>query len=520
MGEVEKQKQNDRMQCKNCKTTWLISAVALVIALCCFLVTIRLGNKLNDQKIKFEDELTTMRTIVIGLGLKRRFDSTSVSNEGFVETKLAQKSREKRSLIRSQKQIELIESMQKSMNNLFYFYRNAEMQAPFCNKTFKCVGKRGRRGKAGPRGLKGDPGGVGPHGPRGPPGVKGDKGDIGPRGPPGLSFEKARITMKPSDASVVEGTSATFTCEAKGNPKPDISWLHNSKEIASDNKNIKIIENIGLEVKKVSASDNGTITCIADNVIGNVKASAQLIVLTKPIVTVNPEQLLASTGNSYEIKCTAVGIPKPVISWNKVGGEISKNAKIKTNGSLILRNIEKKDGGTYSCTAKNKVGSMQAVMIILVQDTKFKDCKEHYAGGKRQSGIYTIWMADGTSGTSLRIDLKDLQGSTGYAKYNRFKVGPEQGNYKLEVSGFTGNRGDSLSYHNNMQFSTKDRDNDRYSLNCASSFKGAWWYYNCLYSNLNGLHPRKGGSASTTGLSWYHWGNKYGTIRFSEMKLR
>eukprot|EP00794_Sanderia_malayensis_P006875 gene6875-7650_t len=424
MGEVEKQKQNDReMQCKNCKTTWLISAVALAIALCCFLLTIRLGNKLNDQKIKFEDELATMRTIVIGLGLKGRFDSTSNSNEGFVETKLPQKSREKRSLIRSQKQIELIESMQKSMNNLFYFYRNAEMQTPFCNKTFKCVGKRGRRGKAGPRGLKGNPGGIGLPGPRGPPGLKGDKGDIGPRGPPGLSFEKARITMKPSDASVVEGASATFTCEAKGNPKPDISWLHNNKEIASDNKNIKIIENIGLEVKKVSASDNGTITCIADNIIGHVKASSNLIVfecdhptyggngkggccsfpfiykdtlfnnctkndhtknwcattsnydldgqwgncVAKPIVTINPEQLLASTGNSYEIKCTAEGFPIPVISWNKAGGEISKNAIIKTNGSLILESIEKEDGGTYICTARNKVGSMQAVMIILVQ---------------------------------------------------------------------------------------------------------------------------------------------------------
>eukprot|EP00794_Sanderia_malayensis_P006833 gene6833-7601_t len=518
--EVEHRSKNTE-QCRYCKITLLVSVLSFTLVIFCWFTTIRLSNQLNDQKIKYEGELDAMKTFLTGMGLKPTVTVNIM--ETHKDAKIHEKSREKRSPFESPKHMELIKKLQKSfpVGNVFNVYLNPYSPAKFCNKTtVVCKGKRGRRGKAGPRGLKGDSGGIGLPGPRGPPGVKGDKGDIGPRGPPGLSFEKARITMKPSDASVVEGTSATFTCEAKGNPKPDISWLHNDKKIASDNKNIKIIENIGLEIKKVSASDNGTITCIADNIIGHVKASSNLIVFAKPIVTINPEQLLASTGNSYEIKCTVVGFPKPVISWNKAGGEISKNAKIKTNGSLILRNIEKKDGGTYSCTAKNKVGSMQAVMIIFVQDTKFKDCKEHYAGGKRQNGIYTIWMADGTSGTSLRIDLKDLQGSTGYAKYSRFKVGPERGNYKLEVSGFTGNRGDSLSYHNKMEFSTKDRDNDRYSSHCAWLNQGAWWYNKCLNSNLNGLHPRKGGSASTTGLSWYHWMNKYFTIRFSEMKLR
>lgn len=48
--------------------------------------------------------------------------------------------------------------------------------------------------------------------------------------------------------------------------------------------------------------------------------------------------------------------------------------------------------------------------------------------------------------------------------------------------------GDSLSYHQGRPFSTKDRDNDIAVTNCASSYKGAWWYKNCHRANLNGKY--------------------------------
>ncbi|CAG2194302.1 unnamed protein product [Mytilus edulis] len=52
--------------------------------------------------------------------------------------------------------------------------------------------------------------------------------------------------------------------------------------------------------------------------------------------------------------------------------------------------------------------------------------------------------------------------------------------------------GDSMTFHNNMHFSTYDRDNDRSSLNCAAhnTLKGAWWYNNCWRSSLNGKYSK------------------------------
>eukprot|EP00794_Sanderia_malayensis_P002455 gene2455-2828_t len=62
------------------------------------------------------------------------------------------------------------------------------------------------------------------------------------------------------------------------------------------------------------------------------------------------------------------------------------DAQIDVDGSLIFQDIKTEDSGAYSCTAKNKVGSMQATMILFVQDATFKDCKELYAADNDQSG--------------------------------------------------------------------------------------------------------------------------------------
>ena len=120
--------------------------------------------------------------------------------------------------------------------------------------------------------------------------------------------------------------------------------------------------------------------------------------------------------------------------------------------------------------------------------------------------------------SSLRVELKDWNGVRAYAKYGKFNIGDEQAQYRLEVGSYSGTAGESLAYHNNMAFTTKDRDNDRWSSgNCAVHATGAWWYNSCQYSNLNGkyLENKRDG----LGARWKDF-RRYLSLKFTEMKLR
>ena len=116
------------------------------------------------------------------------------------------------------------------------------------------------------------------------------------------------------------------------------------------------------------------------------------------------------------------------------------------------------------------------------------------------------------------MELEDWNGSRAYAKYGKFNIGDEQAQYRLEAGSYSGTAGDSLTYpHNNMAFSTKDRDNDRWSSNCAVRSTGAWWYNSCQYSNLNGKYL--GDKNDVRGARWYDFRGSL-SLKFTEMKLR
>jgi len=87
------------------------------------------------------------------------------------------------------------------------------------------------------------------------------------------------------------------------------------------------------------------------------------------------------------------------------------------------------------------------------------------------------------------------------AEYWSFKIGDELNDeYRLEVSGFSGDAGDSLQYegdkngdrffgnynHQEMDFTTIDEDNDESDAsNCAAeNGGGGWWYNSCFWACL------------------------------------
>ncbi|XP_071808004.1 ficolin-1-like [Asterias amurensis] len=121
----------------------------------------------------------------------------------------------------------------------------------------------------------------------------------------------------------------------------------------------------------------------------------------------------------------------------------------------------------------------------------------------------------------LRVVLSDWENVMAYALYHSFSIADRGDKYRLAVGGYhTGSTaGDSLSYHNDLQFSTKDLDNDGLPVsNCAQRYHGAWWYNACHESNLNGEYHQ--GPSTEFGIIWKAWRGMSYSLKTTEMKIR
>lgn len=113
---------------------------------------------------------------------------------------------------------------------------------------------------------------------------------------------------------------------------------------------------------------------------------------------------------------------------------------------------------------------------------------------------------------SLHIELWDVYGYYWTANYDTFYIDNETNNFALHISGYHGNASDSLTYSNNIAFSTMDKDNDASSTHCAKFYTSGWWYKHCHYSNLNGRFD--------LGIVWFnHNLDEWMQIRKSSMKV-
>jgi len=387
------------------------------------------------------------------------------------------------------------------------------------------------------------------------------------------------VFLHPGPLYVIEGSNFTFpTCHVTGHPKPVVTWSRSfgplpQGRVQSNNSVVKLSD--------VRKSDSDNYLCTATNLLGSVVKRTVLVVVSLPRFTIKPPaKVVARPGGTLTLNCSAAGDPQPVISWKKQGGQLPDGRSQQINGALVIRSVAMNDTGLYICVATSAgVFDVETVTYIKVKDPP-RDCSDLLKSGHTQSGVYSVnpdgkgyfavycdmrtdgggWTVfqrrqDGSvdfyrgwndykSGfgqltaefwlgndkihrltvsrpSSLRVELEDWTGVRVFARYGRFNIGDEQTQYRLEVDSYSGTAGDSLTgghNHNNMAFSTKDRDNDRYSRNCAVENTGAWWYNICQNSNLNGqyLGEKYGGN----GLRWYGYKKNSLSFKFTEMKLR
>ena len=110
-----------------------------------------------------------------------------------------------------------------------------------------------------------------------------------------------------------------------------------------------------------------------------------------------------------------------------------------------------------------------------------------------------------------------------YVMYKNFAILSEATNYTLQVSNhLKGTMGDALEYHNNVKFSTKDRDNDDVNtVNCATKFGGyGWWFKKCYFAFLTRMKYDKVDVRLKPTPEWYYIYNDYRSLKNATMMFR
>uniref|UniRef100_A0A8C3NC23 Uncharacterized protein n=1 Tax=Geospiza parvula TaxID=87175 RepID=A0A8C3NC23_GEOPR len=113
----------------------------------------------------------------------------------------------------------------------------------------------------------------------------------------------------------------------------------------------------------------------------------------------------------------------------------------------------------------------------------------------------------------VRFVVRDKANVTHYAEYDIFRVENEASGYPLRLGRHSGDGDDYLTLyhpkkggiHDNMKFSTVDKDQDQYSGNCAKSY-GGWWYNRCQNVLLNAKNYILWGDHSVYSSGWQTWG--------------
>ncbi len=93
--------------------------------------------------------------------------------------------------------------------------------------------------------------------------------------------------------------------------------------------------------------------------------------------------------------------------------------------------------------------------------------------------------------TALLISYRESGSQPVVAEYESFKISNEATGYNLTLGRMISKTTNRLEFHNDMKFSTQDRDNDLDDISCASKYGGGWWYkggsgVSCISIDLNG----------------------------------
>uniref|UniRef100_T1JH08 Ig-like domain-containing protein n=1 Tax=Strigamia maritima TaxID=126957 RepID=T1JH08_STRMM len=188
-----------------------------------------------------------------------------------------------------------------------------------------------------------------------------------------------QFTVALKDADVKIGEEMHLAVTVIVPPEPEICWYKDDDKIVHDGKHRLTQDESGtynLDVFPVDIRDQGEWRCVAVNNFGHGSTNCNVkIIVPKqyraPKFIEELRAALSSEGN-VSLDCKVVGVPQPTLTWFKDGVELKAGD--------IYRIMSAGDGtsclGTYTCQAKNCMGSASSTVGLLAFEDQLKKDKK------------------------------------------------------------------------------------------------------------------------------------------------
>ncbi|XP_059486912.1 lachesin-like isoform X2 [Neocloeon triangulifer] len=205
-----------------------------------------------------------------------------------------------------------------------------------------------------------------------------------------------------SDMVVRENSNVSMNCKAEGYPEPYIMWRREDGEDINYNGNeVSVVDGELLYITRVSRLHMGAYLCIASNgVPPSISKRVLLRVQFPPMLTI-PNQLEgAYMGQDVVLECHTEAYPSSINYWTTERGDmivsgdkyeaVSTDDGYKKYMMLKIRNILRKDFGSYKCVAKNSLGEtdglikLDEIPVPSTTSTTSTTSQPPTAGGKKR----------------------------------------------------------------------------------------------------------------------------------------
>ncbi|XP_048864599.1 neuronal cell adhesion molecule-like isoform X4 [Brienomyrus brachyistius] len=223
--------------------------------------------------------------------------------------------------------------------------------------------------------------------------------------------------------------TGALSCQAGGDPKPEITWLMNG--IPIENSHVdpsRKLEGDRITFTDIQVGSSAVYQCNASNEYGYLLANSLVNVLAEPPRVLTPPNKLYQViaGARALLDCAVFGSPIPVITWFK-DGHVSVTAgdqhSIYENGTLELQAAHSSHSGRYTCIAVNVLGSRENQVFLEVKEpTRILKHPELKVVQRSRAVMFECKVTHDPTLTPTTTWLKD---DGGLPDDERFVIGPE-----------------------------------------------------------------------------------------------